>query len=484
MASGFQILGEDGATNLSVEAASKAARTLLYDASGNPIPLKDKSATAGANQRFMPISGLDGGIINRACRVGEYGTQRVTSESLLYHDAFESATINTWWTQALTTMTAVQATGVLTLNNGSITTLNTNAIVTSLKQFPKYPRQPIYARFRALITANVAGNHTLVEMGFGAPAGVTAIINNGAFFRWKADGTLVAVVSYNGTETISATLLAQGVISTANYYYYDVIVDDDFARFIVSDANGTPVVDTQLSIAVTSPFTFAVSHTPSFARVYVDATGGGTVIQLKIAAHTVQMMDALNNAPWEQQLGGTGRQASMSPTTYAQITTLANGAAPGTTTPTNTTATITTLGGEFACAATAASENVLSVFGFTVLSPYSLIVRSIFIPSPVVQGAAVVTVPLLEWFLAYNASSANLSTATGLIRVPLPGFQTTIAAAAIGALFTGESIKWTPQVPICCLPGTFLHIGYKSITGAATASLVYRGQVVVDGYFQ
>ena len=479
---GWQILGQDGTTLLGVEATSKAARALLYDAAGNVLVPANKT-TAPATQGYLPMSGLDGGQILRAIRVGEYGTQRTTSETVLFYDPFEVSTINTWWTQSLTTMTAVQVTGVLTLNNSAITTLNTAAIVTAIKQIPKYVRQPIFCRFRGRITANVAGNRTLVEMGLGAPAGVTAIISNGCFFRWRVDGTLAIVMSYNGTESVTQ-VLAQGAISTTSYYYYDVIVDDDFARFIVSDSNGTPVVDTQLSMGLTVPVMWAVSHLPSFARVYVDATGGGTAVQLLLSAHTVQLLDELMSKPWEQQMAGVGRGPTISPTAYTQITALANGAAPGSVTPTNTTEVNTNLGGEYACLATGAAETILSVFGFTVPAPYTFFLRGLYIPLPVVQGTAVVTVPLLQWFVAHNASSANLSTATGVIRVPLPGWMNTGAGAAVGAFFLGQSIAWQPNVPIACAPGTHLHIGYKSVTGAATALLVYRGQVYVDGYFQ
>lgn len=482
MASGFQILGGDGVTNLTVGATSKGAFVELYDASGNPIPLQDRTAVA-ATQRYLSVSALDGTKINRALRCGEFSTLRTTSEVTLFHDAFEGSTINTWWTQSLTTFTAVQATGVLTLNNAATSAANSTAILTSLKQYAKMSRVPLFSRHRGRITANVAGNHTLVELGFGAPAGVTAIINNGAFFRWRADGTLAVVLSYNGTESVTQ-VLAQGVIVTTSYYYYDVIVDDDYARFIVSDSAGNPIVDTSLSLSLSVQAIWAVSHLPTFSRVYVDAVGGGTVVQLLLSAHQVEMLDCMFSLPWGEQMAGTGRLGTMNPTTYAQLPQIANGAAPATQTPSNTASAYTTLGGEYAAAATAGSENVLSLFGFTIPTPYTFMLRGLWIPLPVVQGASTATAPLLEWFLAHNASSTNLSTATGLIRVALPGFQNSPAVTVVGTLFLGQSILWQPQTPIPCLPGTVLHVGYKSITGAATASVVYRGTVFADGYFQ
>lgn len=480
---GVIIIGAGTGTGQEVETTSKAARALLYDPAGNPLIVQGNAAAAGT-QGYLPTSGLDGGKILRAQRVGEYGTHRTTSEQLLFVDPLEGATVNNLWTQSTTTQTIVQATGVLTLNNSNITTLNTDAIITSVRQYPKYSRQPLYCRFRALITANVAGNHSLVEMGFGAPAGVTAIVNNGAFFRWAADGTLKAVLSYNGTEQVTQ-VLAQGVIATTSYYYYDVIVDDDFARFIVADSNGTPIVDTQISLSLTVPFTFAVSHIPSFARTYVDAAGGGTSVQLKISAHTVQYIDALNNAPLADQLAGVGKQAIIHPTTYAQTTQLASGAAPAAFTPSNTAGGNAFLGGEALCNATATSENLLSVFAFPIPAPYAFFLTDIFVGTPLNTVVAVATTAtVLEWFLIANCATGNISTGGGQ-RMTIPNAVYTAAVAlAANSLFTGSPAYYAPRTPILCLPGTTLHIGYKVILGTATATEVYRNNVTVGGYFQ
>jgi len=486
--------GAGAGESATVGITSKAGYVELYDASGDPIPLKDKSVTAGATQRYLPIAGLDGGTnpsaaggatgyVNRAIRVGDYSSVRTTSEELIFHDAFEGSTINTWWTQSLTTFTVAQATGVLTLNSGSGTAANSTAILTSIKQTQRYARQPIFCRFRASITANVGLNHTTVELGLGAPSGVVAVVSSGCFFRFKSNGALWAVVSYNGSNT-ETLLLAQGAISTTSYYYYDVVVDDDNVRFIVCDSNEVPIVDVQVVIQTGLPTTWAVSHLPSFARVYVDATGGGTAVRLLLSAHAVYVLDLIMNKPWEQQMAGVGRGPTISPTAYTQLPTLVNATIPATTTPSNAAAGSTALGGEYRATATAQSEDILSLFTFTVPTPYSFFLRGLYIPLPVVQGAAIGTATLLQWFVAHNASSANLLTATGVIRVPLPGWMTAAATAAAGTFFTGQAISWQPRVPIPCAPGTFLHIGYKEVTGAATASLVYRGEVVVDGYFQ
>ena len=466
--------------------ATAAQPSLVVAVSPNSIAAKDRTSIGFGTQMAVPIAGSDNGVA-RIARIGEFGTQRTTSEIMLWHDAFEGSTVNAFWTQSVTTMTIAQATGVLTLNNSNITTLNTDAIITSQRQFPKYPRNPLYVRFRGLLTANAAANHTFVEMGLGAPSGVTATINNGAFFRWTSAGNLNAVVSYAGSET-STQILAQGVIVTTSYYYYDVIVDDDYARFIVSDASGTPIVDTQLDIALTSAFISAVSHLPAFARVYVDATGGGTATQLKLSAHSVQIMDGLINASFGEQMAYSMRSSIINPTSYAQTPQLAAGAAPATITPNSTGSTAyTTLGGEYAVALTAGSENLLAVFAFTIPTPYSFTLTNLTWQTPVVTTAISVTgIPFIEWAVIVNSSSVSPATGGGFRFTPGLGFSyTTITqAAGVPCTLAGNN-NWLPQVPIVCLPGTVLILAYKVlVTTAAGTPGVTRGSIYVGGYFK
>lgn len=477
----------DGTNIAAVKAAStqpaSADTSQVVSISPNSIAVTDRATITAGTQQAAMMAGIDNGVA-RLARIGEFGTQRVTSEVMLWHDAIEGTTVNTFWTQSTTTMTIAQTTGVLTLNNAGITTLNTDAIITSQRQYPKYARNPLYCRFRANISANVASNHTLVEMGLGAPSGVTAVVPTGAFFRWTAAGALNGVLSFGSTEQ-STLLLAQGTISTTKYYFYDIIADDDYVRFVVTDSGGVPVVDTQIALTNTVAGLFSASHQASFARVYVDATGGGTVIKLNISGHSVQILDGLLTKPWEHQMASCMRNGTINPTTYAQ-TGSAMTAAPSTETPSNTVGGYNTLGGEYAIALTASSENPLSVFGFNIPSPYTFYLRSIMFSLPFVTTAiSTGTAPILEWLAVANCASGNISTGNGQ-RFPLGiNFLYTSATQAAGTFLTaGGSLIWTPRVPIACLPGTFLHLGYKVFLSTITTAGVTRGTVYVDGYFE
>jgi hypothetical protein len=457
--------------------------TTLADGNNNLLAVANRGQVP-SNLGILPAAGLDVGLLNRTLRVGELGTLRNTSETQIWQDAFEGSTVNAFWTQSTTTQTIAQATGVLTLNNSGITTLNTDSIITSQRQHPKYPKVPLHARYKANISANVASNHTLVEFGFGAPAGVTAIISNGCFFRVTAAGNLVGVTSYNGTENVSSTLLAQGSISTTSYYRFDIFVEDQFARFIVTDANEIPVVDSQLQIPLTAPNIWAVSHLPTFARVYVDTTGGGTAIKLLLSAHDVQFMDVMTNKPWQQQMASMMRHSSINPTTYAQTPSSLT-AAPAGGTPSNTTSLYTTLGGDYIVTLTAGSENPLSVFAFTIPSPYSLYITSIQFSVPFASTVFSTTgVPYIEWIVVANCASVDIATGGGQ-KMSTTVVHVGTATLAVGTqLTTTGSLAWNPDVPLLCLPGTVLHLAYKVLNNSGATSGAFRGTVYVDGYFE
>lgn len=480
---------QSGATTdvLTIDPVSKAARVTLYDVSGSQTVVVSKYVV-GPNQNYFPQAGLDGGQIVRPIRVGEHGTTRVTSEVALFHDAFEGSAISAYYTSGSNvTMTTTQTNGVMTINSAASTAANAIATIQSFKQFAKYPRQPLYCRFRAKL-ASTAAIHEFAELGFGSTVNIQPIVPNGVFFRMKTNGTLAGIVSYNGTEQ---EFVFTNVPNATNYYFYDIIIDDDFVRFLVSDSFGVPIVDQQVSITQTVPFTFSVSHVPIFARVYADPTGGGTAQQLLISALTVQMLDAANNVPWADQVSGLGRHSLNHPTSgtvnnsWLQTTQLNPGLVPATITPSATAGGNGFLGGEAVCTATGASENLLSVFSFGIPTPYTLFITDVNINPPINGGAVVATsTTVLEFALVTNCSSSNIQSGGGQ-RILIPN---ALFGAAVGSglssPFTGSMAPWSPRTPLMCLPGTYLHIAYKVIQGTATASETYRIGATIGGYWQ
>jgi hypothetical protein len=426
------------------------------------------------------IGGVSGGII-RAAKSSRVGHIRPGYDTLLAYDPIEGSTVNSWlWAQSVSIQSITQASGLLNINNTAATNNTTHAIITSNRKFQLMDQGVLKLAFRGTIASN-PGNNAWLELGFGAPTTTTAIISDGAFFRFN-NSSMSCVWSYNGTETSSSVSLAPSTLVN-NYYSFLIYLEEDSVRYIIESSTGIPVVDVTIQTTITTPDISLPTHLPAFIRTY-NGTGAVFAGKFSMSSFSVIMMDINSNKLWTDQLGSSGRTATLDPNAFTQTHALANAAAATAITPNNTGSTAyTTLGGEYRGNATAASENILSLFAYTVPSPHALVIKSIQIPAPVVTGVAVATAAILEWFIAYNASSVNLSTATGLIRVPI-GMHTAAASAAVGTVFNGGLLKIDFTAPIYCHPGTVFHIGYKVINGAATANLVYRGTILVDGYFE
>lgn len=477
---------------LSIDTTSKAAHTTIYDVSGSIITVA-RNYIAPTSQNYMPIAGIDQGIIVRPIRVGSFGTQRTTSEILLFNDCFEGNAINgnqvnPQYISGSTTMTTTQAlSGVLAVNDNQTTAANSYYTLTTVKQHPKYARQPLFTRMRCAMLS-VTTIHTFTEFGFGAPINNVAIVSNGAFFRLKTDGTLAGIFSFNGTEKEAVFTV---VPVAGRYYYYDIILDDDSVRFIVADANEAPIIDQAIQLNLTVPNTFAVSHTPTFFRVYTDGTGGGTAQTLYVSAHMVQLLDGINNIPWADQKAGLGRHSLNHPVSgvlnnsWRSTSQLSPGVAPASFTPSATAGGNAFLGGEALCAATATSENLLSVFSYGIPTPYSLFITDVNVNVPINTGAVVGTTDtILEFALVLNCSSSNIQSGGGQrILIPNALYKTTLGTA-INGLFTGSMVPWAPRTPLMCMPGTYVHLAYKVIVGTATGSEIYRLGATIGGYYQ
>lgn len=411
--------------------------------------------------------------ITRPSRMDRTGTTRVGFDTLLAHDGIEGTTTNSWlWTQSTTTMTIAQTAVAMTLNNSGTLTTTTNAIITTNRQFPILSHGTLKFAMRANIVSGPT--NAFIELGLGAPTGTTALISNGAFFRFNGS-SLSVVTSFNGTENAIAQSAA---LSSSEYYLFVIYVQDDYAHFIIEDTSGTPILDTFVAYPTSATGVSAASHLPAFGRVY-NAAAVASAAKLNIGGYDTLLLDINTTKPWSHQLASTGLSANINPTTFAQTAQLAAGAAPTSVTPVNTACSYNTLGGEYLVHATASSENLLGVFGFQVPSPYALHITDILLPQPFITTALSATVNIQEWCLMV-ASSSNPSTATGQ-RYTL-GMFSAAASAAAGTVFNGLPLSLDLGTPIVVPPGQFLLILVKQISGATTG--VYRGSILINGYYE
>ena len=437
----------------------------------NGIFVVDKASMTPGVQAGQPTIGQSS-MVGRIPRLNRLGHTVPGDQTLMAYDPIEGTTVNSWlWASSTATMTIAQTTGLLILNNNSTTTTTTDAIITSNIQFSILNETPIECSFRALATQTT---NSTIELGFGAPTGTTAIINNGAFFRIQNSGQIKCVTSFNGTETVSAVL---ATLTTTSYYLFIVTMEDDGSRFIVEDANGIPLVDTYRALPVATASNTATSHIPAFARVY-NSGAAGAAAQLKISSFQAWRFDISCTKPWAHQLAGAGKSSGIDPTTFTQtgqIFTTAPSAAVLTTSGVN----YTTLGGDFDIGQAGGNENTYGIFGYQVPSPYSLYVTDIYMPQPFVTTQLGGTLNIQEWSFMI-ANSNNPTTATGY-RYSL-GIFTAPVNAAVGTIYTGTPITQTFTTPLLVQPGQYFLIICKHLYGTTTG--VTRGTILVNGYFE
>jgi hypothetical protein len=471
------LIGGTSGASVDSDATPRALRNILYDANGNVLSRQDQS-TLPNPASGIPMLGKNRNTIARIPRTGMIGSLGILDDEWLLYDPIEGAAVNTnIWTQSTSTMTIAQATHAITLNSGAgTTTAGAFAIHTSNRQFLKVPGSPI--AFRARLRHNWFAN-SVGEWGFGAPSGVTAVVNDGAFFRKTTAGQLQAVVSFNGTETTQNL----GAINTTDFYFYEVMVEDDFVHFVVIDSTGTIVSDVIQNIGVsTQAFILSVTHIAAFFRNY-NNTAPATAPTVVIGAVSVMNRDIASNKSWGEQLASLTKNAITSPTTFAQLANWTNSTAPASATLSNTAAGYTTLGGLWQFAAVAGTATDFALFGFTNPTPYQLAITAIKIDTVVTGAAIATTATILQWGVAVNSSAVSLATAGTYppMRVAI-GVQGFIVGNAIGT--SPPTVIYTPGTPLIVEPGRFLHIILTIPVGTATAAQVIRGTCMIDGHFE
>ena len=420
---------------------------------------------------------------------------RVGLDQTLYNQSFEGTVVAThMFNQTLSTMTTNQASGYFSLNSGNATANGNHAIFQTRRSFPLYGTYPTYVDMW-IREGGFNETNAVSEFGIGFVT-TTATPTDGVFFRRNNAGVLRAVVNYAGSET-EATIDTTNVTdrgagtaySPSECNHYLIVIHNDIANFWINDilvaSIGCP--DSQPSLA-------SSSSQPLFARVYNSgvASGGRRV---EIGFLNVSLGDQHNNKPWSHALCGLGQGCYQTQlgTATAQTANWANSAAPASASLSNTVPSYSTLGGQFQFAASATNETDWALFGYlnpagsNALPGKNLYVTAIRICGLVVTGAAAVNATTFFWATGVGASTATLNTSDAATtvspkRIPL-GVQSFLAAAPLGTIASGFDVQFT-DAPLVVPPGTYLHIIVKQLNGAATASLVWRGQVMVNGYFE
>lgn len=473
----MSIILKSGVTSdvATVGVTSKAVFTELKDANANSLANVEGTALS-ATQGYVVIGARTEDSLT-ALRADRRGNLVIASHAPLLVESCEGTTFNTQrWTSTVTTFVNAQTATGISLNSTSLTTAAAVNVIASNRQFPKMQRQPLIFKARARIST-VA--NSVAELGFGSPSGVTAIVSNGAFWRFNSAGpsSVVPVFSFNGTEiTGSAVDLSA---QKSNYLTYEVYVTDDEILYTIQNTQTDTLLSRQkLALQASAPKTFAVSHLPAFFRCY-NATAPASAPVMIVGEAMVSTVEADYNAGYPTIYSGLSLGGEVSPTALTQNAQWANSAEPANATLSNTAAGYTTLGGKFQFAAVAGAVTDYALFGFTVPAPFSFFCTGIHIETWNTVIASATTPTLMTWALGVNSSSINLGTAT-VMRVPV-GAQTIPVATAAGASVTPLDVTF--PTPYRTDAGRLLIVILRMPVGTATATQVIAGAVNLNGYF-
>jgi hypothetical protein len=429
---------------------------------------------------------------------------RVGLDQAMFNTAFEGTNVNTGvFQQILATATVTQLGGFMIVNGGSSSTSGQGNYIRTYRHFPTYGTYPTYVdmwiREVGHASVNVVSEWGLLYL----TAVATATPLDGVFFRRLSGGGLRAVINYNSTETeytIDTTNIPArdgvGVYDPTEVSHYLIAYHNDVIRFWINDvlvaSVDCPGNQQGFSNSSNLPLGFRVINTNNVTPA---------ARQLQIGFVNVSMGDQDTNKPWPHVLCGMGQGAYQTQmgTATAQTANWANSAAPvSITAPSNTAVGgagqgYSTLGGQYALASSVTNETDWIIFGYSnpagtaALAGKTLYVTGIRISKMCVTGAAAVNATMFFWSAGVGSSNISLgttdsTTASSPKRIPL-GVQSFLAAAPIGTASDGFDIDFD-NAPLVVPAGTFFHIIVKQLNGAATASLVWRGQVTVMGYFE
>lgn len=459
--------------------AFNAALVKLRDENGNPLAvLKNKAVVA--TDRTIAVSGVNDGTY-RPIRVGRFGSQAIERFTPLINLNLYTAALPPSWLSVVTTMTSTFATTTGNLLNASaIGTASTSAALISMQSVTKLQKSPLFSRHRAkLVKGSTNGQ---ADWGlFGSQAPGSATIANGFVFLFGADGTLKPTYYFNNAVAVQGTDFASSV-NSANFYVWDIIMDDDSVIFICQDPNTQTIISEQtMQINIGDSRIGMQPYFFSGARSWVTtAANVGAATQLYVSDATITILDTDTSKPWSHIQAASGMGSVVNPTiALTQLANYTNSTVPASATLSNTVAGYTTLGGQFQFAAVAGAETDYALFGFQVPTGVKFVCTGITIDTLNTGAAVTTTATWLQWFLGVDGTAVTL--ASNNFRVAL-GSQQFPIAAAIGA--QANIIRETFSSPYVTNSGRFFHVGMKMPLGSATASQIIRGTVRVEGYFE
>lgn len=456
---------------------------------GNTGTLADVETCGSFNclQTTLPSTPAAGGYVKLADKDGHQNNftqefrQSIGVDNLQFQEVVDGAVVNiNNWNPASVTFTQAITNGFLVLNSAASIGINASSIVTSNKAIPLYSQFGNHISW-VLKTPNIPQANAVMEVGLGFVATTSAPTGSGAYFRWNSDATFKACVLWSGTEVCSGTLTNPSINVV---HVFDIFIGHTNVQFFVDDVLAATVVPGGNAVPMVP------AHIPLFARTYTLGVAPSIAPQLFVSLVQAIQKDLANYKLWTDSIAGMDHGSYVSPVTaYLQTANHANSTSPTSATLSNTAASYTTLGGRWQLAAVAGAVTDFALFGYQVPTGFTLHVTDIRITTANTGAAVGATGTVFDWSAAVQSSGVSLATADAVgppmtwspRRLPLC-VQGLPSAAAIGAMTNDCTVNFT--TPLVVNSGRFFHIILQMPVGLATASEIYRGDVMIDGYFE
>ena len=442
----------------------------------------------------------------RALEVSQDYRLRVGADQTMFNLDFAGTVIaQAHIQQTLSTMTAVQGSGFLSLNNGNATASGNSAYVRTYRTFPIYGTFPLYVE-HWIREANHTATLAVSEWGLGYASGTTAP-TDGVFFRRAAGGQLIGVLNYAGSE-VPANITTTNVPSRDGAGSYDATEANHYLIVVHNDEVEWWINDTLVLVApipATSPIPTSSFTQPAFARVYnTGVASAGRRVELGFL--NVSMGDQNANKPWPHIMAGSGGGAYQTQPGSTSGGTVSRAAAangwPASATAKTTTAWAATtapgtseLGGRWLSPAisTLTSEADYPLFaylnpvGTATLPGKTLYVTGIRVGETMALAAASTNVIQLFFFAGVGSTAAATTATEGAAivaaRIVPLGSLGFLATTALGAMTQGWQVDFS-YGPLVVPPGTYLHLICRPVGTVASNTLVVAGTMTVIGYFE
>jgi hypothetical protein len=422
----------------------------------------------------------NGDRLMRELEVSEDYRLRAEGDNLWLADYPLGTAVNTrkWATLLSASQTITVGGARYELNSSGLTTANSGSMLKSYKFIPFYKANATYIEFAVNWTLDPLANW-FAEWGVGNPTSAIAAQTDGIFFRITA-GQFRGVCVNNSVESY----VDLGTVPPMAAVHDFVIEATMSAVHFWHDGSllGTvSVPDTQFGPT-------SQSGLPVFIRTYNAAIAPASAIKLQCSAIGASNGGADLNRLWPTVQTGMGNSAVQNPTGTAvgQTANYANAAAPASVTLAAAGPGYTTLGGQFQFAAVAGSETDYVVFGYQVPAGNTLIVRGLWIDTMNTGAAVATSATWLQWALGVGTTAVTLATADGAATKSAArlflGNQVFPIAAAIGA--QAIRIDVNLDAPQVYNSGEFVQLILKMPLGTATPSMILRGGVGFNAYFE